>query len=109
MKRFISLAALALIASTANATAIPGLYRWMVPYADASMTTSEYLADRYGVDKADVAVQDVAILPDEGKYSTVAHVASNVCQVTLEITSALNWKQSGFAVKLADCSPASNL
>lgn len=66
MKRFISLAALALIASTANATAIPGLYRWMVPYADASMTTSEYLADRYGVDKADVAVQDVAILPDLG-------------------------------------------
>lgn len=107
MKRLISIAALAIISSSASATAIPGLYRWNVPYADASMTTSEYLAERYGVEKADVEVKDVAIDSKLERYSAVAYVGdSHVCQVTLALDTQV-FKMSNFAVKSADCVPHS--
>lgn len=108
MNRLLSIAALAIVSSSASATGIPGLYRWNVPYADASMTTSEYLAERYGVEKADVEVKDIAIDSESERYSAVAYVSgSHVCQVTLALDMQ-PLKMSNFAVKSADCSPNSN-
>lgn len=107
MKRLLSIAALAIVSSSVSATGIPGLYRWNVPYADASMTTSEYLAERYGVEKTDVEVKDVAIDSELERYSAVAYVAgSHVCQVTLALDMRVS-KMSNFAVKSADCLPQS--
>lgn len=104
MKRLVSIAALALVSGSVNAMGIPGLYRWSVPYVDASKTTGEYLADRYGVEENDIAVKDVALNFEEERYSTVAYVANDVCQVTLS-TGWRTLEQSNFAVKSAECVP----
>lgn len=103
MKRLLSIAALAIVSSSASA-GIPGLYRWNVPYSDASMTTREYLAERYGVEITDVEVKDVAIDSESERYSAVAYVSGSYeCQVTLALETQLS-KMSNFTAKSADCS-----